>query len=866
MSVSRDRAVGIDLGTTNSEIAWLPPSEREVLIYADKFGRKTVASAVAWDAKQNMFVVGHAARARRASGQAPVESIKRKMGQAVRTRVGTEALLPEEISAKILGELTSKMAEYMAQSPHAGPGAPITRAVITVPAYFDAPQVEATRKAGELAGLSVIGILQEPTAAAIYQTWKHEELAEDGNVLVYDLGGGTFDVSILRALGGEYQVLAIDGDNYLGGDDFDRRFAETLRLELCAKGYALDLDVGGDEKDRAIFQRLVNLAQEIKESLSTTDVLHVAKHDFCSDKDGELVSYEGDIGRADYEKAIGDLVESTIACCERAIARSLETAGVGLDSIDHVILVGGSTRVPLVIERVKAALVEKTRGQRLLQDEVDTCVALGAAIHAAQVGGLVIEDAEQKARVRIQSPLVSSRERIRVSLRVEAAPPGTSELALWAQEEPLAQGPLPAEGESRVLDVALGELPETAVSLAFQSKLGAPLAQLPLTLYRGDLRPRPTALTRAAVLAKDIGIEVVRAGKRDRRVILARGTGLPAQVSRVFFTVDQTGSVLLRLLQNRLPIKTLAIDVPKDLPVGSPVEVTLTCDESMRIEARAEVGAQTISAVVDAPDAAGLDPEGTVERILEEADASGRQLWGSIGDGFRREADRLTTLIREALRTDPDKVPSLSHRLRDLIEEHRGTSVDAMAPPLHIFEAALDRLRRIVYRIQGELVGMTQAEWEKRIDDINGRARRAYEESDAGGWKRVNNEVQALLETAGIEEWSTANTDDPAYIQRRLNRAIAWAMELELRLTELTGAGDDAVEKARAKEAQRIRQWLEGGVLAPLRAMAAGDPKKLEATEANRKISDAFSELERMELAIDRLPSIGLVTDRGNGA
>ena len=261
-----DRAVGIDLGTTNSEIAWLPPSERDLVIYADRFGRKTVPSAVAWDEKASAFLVGHAARSKRGTAASPVESIKRKMGQKATVKVGPHELTPEQVSAKILTELKDRMKETLAAKPlKAGAvtlDTPVVRAVITVPAYFDAPQVEATRKAGELAGLEVIGILQEPTAAAIYHTWKRR--LGDGNFLVYDLGGGTFDVSILRCVGGEHQVLAIDGDNYLGGDDFDRRFAEHLRKELVAKGYSLELDVKDSADDRALFGRLIHLAQEVK--------------------------------------------------------------------------------------------------------------------------------------------------------------------------------------------------------------------------------------------------------------------------------------------------------------------------------------------------------------------------------------------------------------------------------------------------------------------------------------------------------------------------------------------------------------------------------------------------------------------------
>ena len=180
-----DRAVGIDLGTTNSEIAWLPPSERDIVIFADRFGRRTVPSAVSWDEKAGAFVVGHPARSKRGTPATPVESIKRKMGQRTTVNVGPHALSPEEVSSKILSEMKARMQETLAKKPLESAGATldvrVTRAVITVPAYFDAPQVEATRRAGELAGLDVIGILQEPTAAAIYHTWKRR--LEDDPVL-----------------------------------------------------------------------------------------------------------------------------------------------------------------------------------------------------------------------------------------------------------------------------------------------------------------------------------------------------------------------------------------------------------------------------------------------------------------------------------------------------------------------------------------------------------------------------------------------------------------------------------------------------------------------------------------------------------
>ena len=856
-----DRAVGIDLGTTNSEIAWLPPSEREITIYADRFGRKTVPSAVSWDAKAQGYVVGHAARSKRGTAEAPVESIKRKMGQKTTVKVGDKSLSPEEVSSKVLLELRDRMRETL--KPEKGVERSVTRAVITVPAYFDAPQVEATRRAGELAGLDVIGILQEPTAAAIYHTWKRR--LEDGNFLVYDLGGGTFDVSILRCVGGEYQVLAIDGDNFLGGDDFDRRYAEHLRKQLVAKGYSLELDVKDNEDDRRIFGRLVHLAQEIKESLSTTEVAHVSKSDIAKDKAGESISFEGDIGRADYEEIVGDLVDTTIACCERALARAREVANIGPEEIDHVILVGGSTRVPLVVKRVTAAYCK--RSPEPLRDEVDTCVALGAAVHAANIGGTRLLDEATKSRVRITSPLVAQGGKMRLVLAVEEAPKTATHLALWNGEHALGEAAIPKAGETVKLEVPLGDAEETTAMLALQTSVGAPLAEIPLTLTRGDLRPRPTALSRASVIAKDIALEVVRGGKRDRKILLARGTGLPAQVTHMFFTADQSGAVVLRILQNRLPIKTIAVDVPKDLAVGSPVEIVLRCDESMRLEAKATVGAQNIEAQIEPPPAESADV-GDVESLLDRAEKAKRSLWGGLGDHFSGEADRLVVGIREVIHTDPDKLVALMERLRHLIDEFHGGVGEALVPPMARMEAAFHSLRLVAYRAQGELMGMNKDEWDKRINALYDKALEAHQAADGPTWRRIYNEVQALCETAYQEEFSQIRMDDPAYIQRRTMNLAYRIRTIDEQLGELVPSTTEEIKVMQLAEQKRLEKWMADSVKKPFETLKEGQEgeKKKETTELRRMIEKIDAEIERIEAAVARLPSIGLVTDRGSGA
>ncbi|HJL30645.1 MAG TPA: Hsp70 family protein, partial [Polyangiaceae bacterium LLY-WYZ-15_(1-7)] len=806
-----DRPVGIDLGTTNSEVAILDPSERDLLVYADEFGRKTIPSAVAWDPKKEELLVGRAARNRRGRTPGPIESIKRKMGHPTTVMVGPKEMAPEEVSAAILGELKEAMLAHLKKGAPDEIDVRVGRAVITVPAYFDAPQMEATRKAGELAGLEVLGLLQEPTAAAIYHTWRHQ--LGDGNFLVYDLGGGTFDVSILRCLGGEYQVLAIDGDNYLGGDDFDRRYAEVLRKRLSEQGYDLDLDVRDDAEDATRFLRLVHLAQEIKESLSTREVVMVAKHDFATDRGGEPLSFEAEIGRAEYEEAIGDLVDTTIRCCERAIARSLEVAGVGAGDIDHVVLVGGSTRVPAVMKAVQEKLCAPAGIEAPLQDEVDTCVALGAAIHAAQLGGLRLglEATENKPETRVlfTSPLVARKPELKLSLEVEAAPDGVSEVAVSDDEGPLVTAELSEIPSGRLrMVVPLGEEPEQRVRLELLGTQDAPLAEVPFALYRGDVRPRASSLSKPSVIAKDIALEVVRAGRRERKVLIPRGAGLPHSAEHRFYTADKSGAVVLRLLQNRLPIKTLVVTVPEGTEVGTPVDLALSCDETMRLEAKAVVAGQELWAQIEPAQLEAPKSAAAVEALLAEAEDVARGLWGREASFYRRELEPLATGLREVLSTDPDKAAALAARLQLLVEEFRDGSGEGLSPPMHRFEGILDALRRVVYRAGGTMLGMDQEAWEARIEDLQQRASAAWDAGDAAAWRRLYNETQALYETASEQEFASKRLDDPAYLQRRMMNVVAWSNHVERALRDFVPSTTEEVRALQSAERDRLLATL----------------------------------------------------------
>lgn len=415
------------------------------------------------------------------------------------------------------------------------------------------------------------------------------------------------------------------------------------------------------------------------------------------------------------------------------------------------------------------------------------------------------------------------------------------------------------------MELLVRETEELAATLAFQTSFGTSVAELPLPLYRGDLRPRPTALSRASVVAKDIALEVVRGGKRDRKVLIARGTGLPVQVGHLFFTADQSGAVVLRILQNRIPIKTLAVDVPRDLPVGSPVEIVLRCDESMRLEAQASVGAQRIEATIEPPSTAtGQLDTVAVEAILDRAEKARRALWGGLGSEFGREADRLIVGIREVIHTDPDKLVALAARLEHLVDETHGGVGEALVPPMARMEQEFDSLRRVVYRASASLLGMERAEWEARIDALYDRAMEAHKEADGPTWRRVYNEVQALCETAFQEEFAQMRLDDPAYIARRVLSLAFRAQRAEQHLSELVPSATAEIRAMQASEQARINKWLAEAVKKPLGVLKQ-DGESADASESRRKIDAIDAEIDRIEAAVERLPSIGLVTDRGGG-
>jgi Fe-S protein assembly chaperone HscA len=376
------RIIGIDLGTTNSLVAYVDETSGLPRVIVDADGRGLLPSIVGFTA--DGLIVGDAARRQLARRPADtVYSVKRLMGRdyedvkdelaylpfrvapaegTVKLRVGGREVTPAEVSAVILKALKERAERHFAE--------PVDRAVITVPAYFNDAQRQATRDAGRIAGLDVVRIVNEPTAASLAYGLQR---LQEGVIAVYDLGGGTFDVSILRVKDGVFEVLATNGDTHLGGDDFDRVLMLWLLEDIQARHHAeLDRDCVDLSRDPEVMQELRLAAEAAKIRLSSEErtTLTLPLPGF---------TYRRDITRAEMERLLEPLVNKTLGPCRRALA----DAGMTPADIDQVVLVGGSTRVPLVRRRVQA-LFGKPPHSQLNPDEV---VALGAAVQAHILAG-----------------------------------------------------------------------------------------------------------------------------------------------------------------------------------------------------------------------------------------------------------------------------------------------------------------------------------------------------------------------------------------------------------------------------------------------------------------------------------------------
>ena len=354
MALDREPVIGIDLGTTNSEVAIIDGGTPRIVGSGDD---AILPSCVGLD-ESGGVIVGREARNQQAvAPERTVLSIKRLMGSDTRVRMGPEAYRPQEISAFILKALRERAAGAL--------GRPVSRAVITVPAYFTDAQRQATREAGQIAGLEVVRIINEPTAAALAY---HAGDEGQRRILVYDLGGGTFDVSVVKIESGVVEVLATSGDNHLGGDDFDAIVLDRLNDHLEG-----EMGLGDARDDRLLQARLRRTAERAKVELSGHPYALV-EEDHVATVRGAAKHLSWELSRADFEGAIEELLGRTM----QAVTTALDDAAIRPNDLDRVLLVGGSTRIPRIAQLLAERLGQEPHGEV----DPDLCVALGAGIQA----------------------------------------------------------------------------------------------------------------------------------------------------------------------------------------------------------------------------------------------------------------------------------------------------------------------------------------------------------------------------------------------------------------------------------------------------------------------------------------------------
>lgn len=352
------KTIGIDLGTTNSCVAVFEGGEAKVI--ANPEGERTTPSVVAF--KNGDIIVGGAAKRQMVVNPDTIRSIKRLMGTNKKVKANGKEYTPEEVSAMILGNLKKTAEAYLGEN--------VTKAVITVPAYFNDAQRQATKNAGKIAGLEVERIINEPTAAALAYGLDKQENSQ--TVLVYDLGGGTFDVSILELGDGVFEVKSTSGNNHLGGDDFDQRIVDFLVGEIKDE-YKTDLT-----SDKMAMQRLQDAAEKAKKDLSGMSNTQISLPFLAQGPDG-VINFELTLTRSKFEQLIEDLVDSTL----EPVRKALKDAKLNASDIDKVLLVGGSTRIPMVQEVIRKEL-GKEPSKGVNPDEV---VAMGAAIQGGVLTG-----------------------------------------------------------------------------------------------------------------------------------------------------------------------------------------------------------------------------------------------------------------------------------------------------------------------------------------------------------------------------------------------------------------------------------------------------------------------------------------------
>ncbi len=627
------KAVGIDLGTTNSAVAIMNPTDTDIILHRDAKTRAETTPSCVWkDPKSGQIIVGRKAFSRAGSAPLPIRSIKRSMGKSAKVRMTDVDVSPEQVSASILGEMKRQIEEDVARFATDSTTWIVDRAIITVPAYFDTPNIEATKRAGELAGLQVVDLLHEPSAAACYHCWRTG--TRNGVFLVYDFGGGTFDVSVLRSTEGAFEVLGISGNNLLGGDNIDTALAEHLQERLIADDYELNLDAENDPEDKMRFDKLKFIVEGVKKALSNAHEFKLTDTSL-QDKSGSSIIIDMIFERSEVDDIMRPIIERTLPYCDEAIDLANKKAGITLADVDAVILAGGSTHIPLVREMVRQKLCSdpearepRAKCTEPVYDKVDTLVALGAAIRAAAVGGLAVYNPERTVRVTFRGTGATGARETHIGGTVEPVAAGLDlvggrvRLSVadtgYTDEEDLKEG-----GSFGFKRVPLQQGAENLLTFEVYDRTGNQVATAGRPVRQSPEAARPTGgAAKGALLSKAILLDVKRAGQRTQKELAPALTALPAKLKFGFIHPGDTETVVLNLYQQKRKIKEIKVPVSLSLPRGTPIDLNLNIDDFTFITVDGSIGETAFSAAVEIPPDREMPTQEEVlnlERAFKEA-------------------------------------------------------------------------------------------------------------------------------------------------------------------------------------------------------------------------------------------------------
>ncbi|QFR01156.1 Hsp70 family protein [Streptomyces phaeolivaceus] len=850
------KAVGIDLGTTNSAVAVMNPTDTDIVIHRDAMNARTTPSCVWHNPRNGELVVGRKAFARVGSEPEPVTSVKRLMGSRRTVTLAGQERTPVEISAEILREMKRQIEQDVAEFDTPEVRWVVDRAVVTVPAYFDQPQIDATRKAAESAGLRVVDLLHEPTAAASYHCWRTG--IRDGVFLVYDLGGGTFDVSVVRCKAADFKVLGISGNTMLGGDDIDTELAHHLQQLILDDDWAMDLDLEDDPEDRLRFRRLKSLAESVKKGLSDRTEFMLRDSGGLTDKEGRRVVIDTVVERAQLERIARPILERTFQYCDEALDQATREAGITLADVDQIILAGGSTHLPLVREMVRARFCALAPGSpdpgpgpgldpggprakcaEPVYEQVDTVVALGAAVRASAVGGLDILNEERTVRVSFRGTVVTASDRTVVGGTVEALDPGldlTDGSVRLSIEEYEDEAPIKPDGGFAFTRIPVQPDAQGLLTVEVFDADGGLLA----TVGRAVVHDRVTAAkpggstTSAAINAKPILLEVTREGRTQRDVLVPALRPLPFKDRYDFSHPGDTTTVEFRLFQHSRQIQVIKVPVPSSTPRGTAIDLDVEMDVHALITVRGSIGDHPFEAVVEVPPEAGLPGSAEVAELLRRFEEDVEFLPA----GERNVKQVQMDMAKEAFMTAVDRGETAIachefEQMQAIADSVRKHHTGELQPPRADFERLVKdctELNRYVTMVGAE----TGTPHDEREIALAVEAQREHGEGaltagDQRSYSEVITQLQHIFDHLRTVAFRQQRKEQPISETERAEAMLGAALEAFVEVRTLVQASPAATPAHRV-EVEEIGRRLDG-----LRSLLARDPQQVQQQAARER-------------------------------